>query len=93
MLTENQLRYLGLQASHRAFALEAECNELRAQNHALVQALEQAKAALDRMRRPPAGPADVIDMPTSPAPRPPAGMEPEDDGVAQALDELATVDR
>lgn len=87
MLTDNQLRYLSLESSHRYFVLEERCAALQQANERIANALEEAQALIERLKKgPPAAEASEL-APLPPiVPPPPAQASPEDDGVAAALD-------
>lgn len=91
MLKTEQLQYLGLEASHRAFALEDRCRRLESENVNLASALEQAQQVIERMKRGPDEPSAEEMSPLPPiVPPPPAHAQPDDaDGVGAALDEMA----
>lgn len=98
MLTTEQLQWLGLTASHRAFALEERCAALEGErkrlaevNEQMAKALHEAKALIERVKKgPPADEtSDAAPLPPI-VPPPPAEASPdEDDGVAEVLDIMA----
>lgn len=90
MLTDNQLRYLGLEAAHRAFVLEERCIALERTNQQIATALEEAQALIERLKKGPPAAAGAELAPLPPiVPPPPAEASPDDDGVAASLDAMA----